>query len=248
MVLSGMLIGFICVFALLMAALLLAFLDRREKSKGNVQKSRLLSRAALTLFLGAFVGGVVMTLIAGVQPRRADDIATARGMAGARSPPMQGRGMIRVAPEPIDEKELQRLQEKVAQDPRDVASRERLGHLYLKLKDFENVFRMAHEVLQISPKSVESRAHMGMVLFSMQQIDSALRQLEIALEIDSKNLEALLYKGMVQFMALNDAVGAKASWDKYLQISNKDDPGRSRVRMFLNMLGAPRESATSTVP
>jgi len=236
MVLSGVLIGFIGVFSLLMASLLLAVLDRREKGKGNVQKSQILSRVALVLFLVAFVGGVIMTLVAGVQPRKDDGMAAARSQASAKMPAMPGAGMIKAAPEAVDPAEFKALQDKVAQDPNDTKSRERLGHLYLKQRDFNNVFKMAHEVLQINPDSAESRAHMGMVLFAMQKVEPALQQLDIALQINPKHLESLMYKGMVQFMGLKDSAGARETWNKYLELSDKGDPGRAQVKMFLGML------------
>ena len=58
MIISGTLLGFVSVTALFLASLVLAYLDWKEKSKGNVEKAKLLSKAALALFLAAFIGGV----------------------------------------------------------------------------------------------------------------------------------------------------------------------------------------------
>lgn len=168
--LSGTTVGFISVIALLCASILMAVLDRKEKRKG---------RMALWLFIAAFVGGVVVTLVGGTRPRE------------EQKGPMVTIGQV-------DEKEFEALRRKVAADPRDVASRERLGHLYLQQQDFENVFRMAHEALQLDPKSVESRVHMGMVLFAMGNREQAVLQFDQALQIDPKNAEALRFKGMVE--------------------------------------------------
>lgn len=183
MILSGTMIGFICVLALLGASVLIAVLDRKEKKKGKF---------ALILFLGAFLGGVVMTLLAGIRAREEGG-----GMTGR--PPMRG-GMQTIGE--VDQEEFNRLVEKVSKDPKDLRSRERLGHLYLQMQDFENVFRMAHEALQLDPKSVESRVHMAMVLFTMGEIDQSLAQFDRALELDPKNLEALRFKGMVEAAAI----------------------------------------------
>jgi hypothetical protein len=228
--LSGNVIGFICVIALLLASILMAALDRREKGRGNAAKSRFLSRMALGLFLAAFVGGVVVTLIAGVRPREEGQVMTGRPMGGS---PMGGPG---AAIGKVDEAEFQRLIEKVNADPKDVASRERLGHLYLQQQDFENVFRMAHEALQINPKSAESRAHMGMVLFAMQEFDQAIAQFDQALQSDPKNLEALLFKGIVQFQGKDDLKGAKETWDRYMKHAKPTDAGYDRVQMFLKTI------------
>lgn len=143
----------------------------------------------------------------------------------------------------VDQAELKRLQEKVEKkpdsgNPQDVRSLERLGHLYLQLQDYENVFKMAHEALQKDPKSVESRAHMGMVLFSMQEIDQAMNQLDQALKINPRHLESLLFKGIVQFMGQNDAQGAKESWGQYMKYSKPADEGRKKVKKFLSMIPA----------
>lgn len=242
MILSGTTLSFIGVFALLAAALLLAYLDKREKGKGNVQQSRFLSRMALALFLLAFVGGVVATLLNGIKPR--EESPAMQGMMGNPNtgegegggmPPMAG-GMGGIGK--IDEAEVKRLQEKAANDPKDVTSRERLGHIYLQQQDFENVFRLAHEALQINPKSVESKVHMGMVLFAMQEMDQALAQFDQALSIDPKNLEALLFQGIVRFQGKEDLKGSKESWQKYLKLAPPNDKNRGRVKMFLDMTGS----------
>lgn len=217
----GTLIGFVCVGALFAASLFLAILDRKEKGKGNLEKSRFLSKITLALFLAAFVGGVIITLMAGTRPRE-----TGEGMA-----PMSAIGTI-------DEAEFKALTEKVEKDPNDVKSRERLGHLYLQMQDFENVFRLAHEAIQVDPQSAESRVHMGMVLNAMGEAESAMQQFDLALASDPKNTEALLFKGIVQFQGMNDLQGAKKTWNSFMQYSKEDDPGRARVTAFLQMIEA----------
>lgn len=260
--LSGTTLGFICVGALLLAAILLAVLDKKEKGKGNVERSRFLARMALGLFLAAFLGGVAVTLVGGVRPRDEQQPMAARSMRGiggrAGSPPDSSEGagfagpermmggpgpMMGGAPMPgggaigkIDEAEFQKLMDKVNSDPKDVSSRERLGHLYLQQQDFENVFRMAHEALQVNPKSVESRVHMAMVLFSMGDLDQALAQFDQALQIEPKNLEALLFKGIVQFQGKDDLKGAKETWDRFMKIAKPSDNGYDRVQMFLKTI------------
>lgn len=64
---SGTLIGFVSVGALLLASIFLAILDRMEK--GNPEKSKFLSRMAIGLFVAAFLGGAVVTLLGGIRPR-----------------------------------------------------------------------------------------------------------------------------------------------------------------------------------
>lgn len=244
MVLSGSLIGLICVFALFLASLVLAFLDKKEKKKGNIERSRFFSHIALALFLIAFFGGVALTLTSGIQPRK-DDGAMARRGSGMGSPgPMMGDNTAgSPAPGPllpgikkIDEAELKRLQEKVAKDPKDVASRERLGHLYLQQQDYENVFKMAHEALQSNPNSAESRVHMGMVLFAMQQPDQAVQQFNRVLESSPDNLEALLFKGLVQLQGQEDTKGAQETWEKYMKLAKPTDPGWNMVNSSLQAI------------
>ncbi len=225
--LSGTAIGFICVLAILLASFFIAMLDRQEKKKGN--RSKALSRLSLILFLAAFIGGVVVTLVAGVRPRAGDSPMTGRPMG-----PMSGGGSIGR----IDEEELKRLEEIRQKDPKDVRSRERLGHLYLQQQDFEKVVEVSHETLKLDPKSAESRVHMGMVLFAMQQIDPAIAQFDKALENDSNNTEALLFKGVVLFQGKDDLKGAKQSWERFMKISKPDDPGRVRVEMFLENINS----------
>ncbi len=242
MILSGTMIGFICVAALLMAAILAAILDKKEKSKGNMEKSKFLSRLALGLFIAAFVGGVAVTLSGGIRPREGGGGITGGPMGNTRGGGMGG-GMPAGGPSmagigSVDQKEVEALEEKVAKDPKDVRSRERLGHLYLQQQDFENVFRLAHEAIQLDPNSTESRAHLGMVLFSMGELDQSLNQFDKALAIDPKATEVLLYKGIVQFQGKNDLKGAKETWEYFLKVAKASDPGIPRVKMFLEMINS----------
>ncbi len=227
MILSGTVIGFICVFALLVASILLASLDMKERKKGNSERARFLSRLALILFVLSFLGGVGVTLTRGVRTRAGSESATGHPMGNPMGSASIGK---------VDEDEVKHLQEKVAADAKDVKSRERLGHLYLQMQDFENVFQMAHEALKMDPRSAESLAHMGMVFFAMQQLDQALELLDAALKINPENTEALLFKGIVQFQGKNDLKGAQSTWGKFMKVSSPSDPGRVRVEMFLKTI------------
>ena len=219
MILSGTLIGLICVFALLMAAVVLALLSRNKEKKG----APFLSKMALILFLVAFVLGVVVTLVGGIQPRQE------AGMPMAQAPMAGGTS-------DVDSEELKKLQEAIAKNPQDVVSLERLGHLYLKMQDYQNVFDLAHKALQLNPQATESRVPMGMVLFTIGEVDSALQQLDQALSIKPNDLEALSFKGMVQLQGKNDPEAARKSWNEYLKIAKPGDPGWGMVQMFLSTL------------
>lgn len=194
----GMVVGFVAVGSLLAASLFLALLDRKEKGRGNLERSRLLSRLAVGLFLAAFLGGVVVTLASGIRQREEGGSITGPMMGGG----MPGAGMGGPAGTigTVDEEELRKLEGKVASDPNDVPSRERLGHLYLQMQDFEKVFQMAHEALQLDPKSAESRVHMGMVLAAMGRSEEGLAQINEALAIDPSSAEANRFKEMVERM------------------------------------------------
>ncbi|GEM_PF-2724651 len=224
MLFSGTAVGFVCVIALLMAAIFAAILERKEKSRGNAQKSRFLSRAALVLFLLAFVGGVAVTLTSGVRPRE--------GEQGMMKKPMSGGGSKTGSIGRVDEGEMEALQKRIDANPKDVAALERLGHLALQLQDYELVFNLAHQALQVNPKSAESLTHMGMTFSAMQQPDKALQEFDAALKIDPKFPEALLFKGIVQFQS-QDWKGAQETWNQYLKFAKPNDPGRVRVEMFL---------------
>lgn len=228
MPLSGTTVGFICVGALLAAAIFAAILDRKEKAKGEAKKAKTLSRATLILFVAAFVGGVGVTLVGGVRPRETGQTMTGKPMSGA--PPMASIGKV-------DDAEIASLKKRLEANPKDVAALERMGHLALQLQDFESVFQLAHRALLIDPKSAESLAHMGMVAFANRDKDKALQQFDLALKADPKLTEALLFKGIVQFQS-DDWKGAKETFERFLKLAKPDDPGRVRVEMFLKTVTA----------
>jgi tetratricopeptide (TPR) repeat protein len=238
MILSGTAVGFIAVLALLAASILLAILDRKSSENNENKKSKSLSRLALVLFLASFVGGVVVTLLSGVKDRDKDSMGF-QGRAGSPMASSEGSGSAgpeRNAIGQVNQEEFEALKVKVAADPKDVRSRERLGHLYLQMQDFENTFEMAHEALKLNPKSAESYVHLGMILFAMRKMDDAMDQFNKALSIDPNNTEALLFKGIVQFQGQQDLPGARKTWEHLLKVAKPGDPTLPRVRMFLSSI------------
>lgn len=222
--LSGATLGYIGVGALLIASLIMAMGSKKHPH---------LSRIALFLFLTAFVGGVVVTLFGAIGPRE-ETMGNAMTEVpgdniGIESSPALAIGNF-------DEKELKRLEQQVQKDPKDVASRERLGHLYLQLQNFEKAFQMAHEAIQLHPQSAESRVHLGMVLFAMQDSARAMDQMNQALAINPNLTEALLFKGIVELQGMGDPKAARKTWEEFLRIAPANDPGRPRVEMFLTTL------------
>ncbi|MBF0491169.1 MAG: hypothetical protein HQM15_00120 [Deltaproteobacteria bacterium] len=241
MTLSGTLVGFICALALLMAAIFAAILERKEKAQGNTQKSRFLSRTALVLFLAAFVAGVAVSLVGGVRPREGDE--------GMMKKPMSGSGpggSTKASIGKVDEKEMEALKKRIDKNPKDIAALNRLGHLALQNQDYEMVFNLAEQALQIDPKNSEALTHMGMSDSAMQEKEKALQEFDAALKSNPKFPEALLFKGIVQFQN-QDWKGAKETWDQFMKFSNLNDPGRPRVEMFLQKVNEAL-AATSTPP
>lgn len=227
MILSGTLIGFICVGALFLASLLMAWLDKKEKAKGNPLQARFFSRVALALFFLAFVSGVTVTLLSGTKPR-VDPPHPQMGRGRPASPELSGEAR----------QEAKGLEEKIKNDPQDTASRERLAHLYLQASDYEKVFQLTHEVLQVKPESVESHIHMGMVLFAMQETESAIAQIDQALTTDPQNLEGLAFKGLIQLNGLNKPEEAKKTWQKYLKKAKAGDVGWGMVNALIGTLSS----------
>ena len=192
---SGTLVGFICMLALVAAAGVLVWLDQRTSGAAAHTGGRapVLGRIALTMLIIAFIGGAVLAIQGGIAPR-ADHPPLMGGMppSSGMGGPMPGAVTIGT----VNPEELRALIAKVQSDPKDVAARERLGHLYLQQQDFEKVFAMAHEALQLDPKSVESRVHMAVVMYASQDLVGGQAQLEKALAIDPNNVEALRFKKM----------------------------------------------------
>ncbi|MBI4238383.1 MAG: tetratricopeptide repeat protein [Deltaproteobacteria bacterium] len=245
MTFSGTTLGFIAVAALLGAAIVLAILDRREKQRGHAEKARALSQLSLGLFLVAFVGGVVVTLLSGITPR--PDMAAAMGPGSAGEggmspaglppghPPVGADAAAGGAIGKVNAEEVAQLEARVAKNAKDVAALDRLGHLYLQQRNFEQVFEVAHNALKQDPERLESRVHLAMALFASGQADQAMTQFDRVLAKDPKHLEALLFKGMVQFQGQQNAEAARATWQQYLKHAKPTDDGYARVQAFLGM-------------
>lgn len=243
MTFSGTTLGFIAVAALLGAAIVLAVLDRREKQRGRAEKARALSQLSLGLFLVAFIGGVVLTLLGGITPR--PEMTGGMGQSSPKAGGMSAEGLPPGHPPigagggaaigTVNPEEVAKLEARVAEHPKDVQALDRLGHLYLQQRNFEKVFETAHTALQADPEQHESRVHLAMALFASGQADQAMPQFDRVLAKDPKHLEALLFKGMVQMQGQQDPQAARATWEQYLKYANPTDDGYARVQAFMGM-------------
>ncbi|MDO8643910.1 MAG: tetratricopeptide repeat protein, partial [bacterium] len=132
----------------------------------------------------------------------------------------------------VDPEEIERLEGKLTQDPNDLPTLERLGHLYLQENNFEKVFETAHQALQTGKKSPESFAHMGIALFAQQDSEGAMRLLDKALELNPNHPESLFFKGML-YMSTGEIEKTKETWKKFVKVSPPGTTGLEKVRMFL---------------
>src|SRR5207247_889325 len=97
-------------------------------------------------------------------------------------------------------------------------------------------------VLKRDPQNVDALTHLGLLLVMSadgaqrgELVDHGLRLFDRALAIDPNYPPALFYRGQVLYDLKHDAVGAIASWEKFVAVA---PPGEDRDRVAKHIADA----------
>lgn len=164
-----------------------------------VTKQTLMTAIVLALMVG-FFGGLVFGIY-----KTSTGLPTAAAPGGAQD---EGRARM-----------LQVLEEKVRQDPEDVASWIQLGHLYFDRNAVQEAIAAYERALALQPDNAPVRTDLGVMYRRAGRPEDAVREFDRAIGIDPALENAHFNKGVVLLHDLDDRQGAIQAWEALLAIN-----------------------------
>jgi len=108
------------------------------------------------------------------------------------------------------------FEQRVQDQPNDLAARLDLAHRYLDAGMIEESLSEYAVALELDPDDAEALAHVGIILFQSGRPEEALRSVERALATDPRYPEALFIKGVILLRGLDRPDEAIAAFEAYL--------------------------------
>lgn len=168
-------------------------------NSAHVTKQTLMTSIVLALMVG-FFGGLVFGIY-----KTSSDLPTAAAPGGARD---DGRARM-----------LQALQEKVRQNPEDVASWIQLGHLHFDRNAVPEAIAAYERALTLQPDNAPVRTDLGIMYRRSERPRDAVQEFDRAIAIDPTLENAYFNKGVVLLHDLDDRQGAIRAWEALLAIN-----------------------------
>ncbi|HLA92142.1 MAG TPA: tetratricopeptide repeat protein [Actinomycetota bacterium] len=109
------------------------------------------------------------------------------------------------------------FEERVRQNPDDLAARLDLAHRYLDAGRVTEALDEYAVVLELDPDDAEALAHVGMILYLGERPKEALASVDLALEIDPDYPEALFFRGVILLRGLDRPDEAIDALEHYLE-------------------------------
>ncbi len=146
----------------------------------------------------------------------------------------------------VDQAQLTALMQKIAADPKDVASLQSIGDLYYQAGDYATAATWMDKVLAVDPQNVIARLALGAALFNQSKPSDAEKQWRLVLATDPKNVEAYYDLG---FMYLSqtppDIAKVKEAWGKVIEISPDSDVAKTVATHLQSLEGSPAPSGAA---
>jgi tetratricopeptide (TPR) repeat protein len=173
------------------------------------------------------------------------------GIPGVGTNPVAGT----TASPAVDTARVAELMQKIAADPKDVASLQSLADIYYLANDFETSAGFLEKIVAIDPTDLTARLALGASYFNIGKPDRAETQWRAVIARDPNNLEAHYDLG---FMYLSrspaDTTAARAEWQKVIAIAPDSDVARTIEQHLASLdtpgspgpsIGAPSPAASS---
>jgi tetratricopeptide (TPR) repeat protein len=165
-----------------------------EPPSGGTQARRVPPWAVATLIAGVVLGVVVAALVRDAEP--ASDAAA--------TPPV-------TADDP-----LAFFEQRVRDEPDDLAARLDLAHRYLDAQMIDEALTEYAVALELDPDDAEALAHVAYILYIGDRPQEALASVDRALETDPTYPEALFFRGVILLNGLDRPEAAIEAFEAYL--------------------------------
>jgi tetratricopeptide (TPR) repeat protein len=111
---------------------------------------------------------------------------------------------------------LRFFEQRVEEQPDDLAARLDLAHRYLDAGMVENALSEYAVALQLDPDDAEALAHVGLILYQNGRPEEALRSVDRALSTDPRYPEGLFIRGVILLRGLDRPEDAISALETYL--------------------------------
>ena len=108
------------------------------------------------------------------------------------------------------------FEQRVKEQPDDLAARLDLAHRYLDAGMVENALSEYAVALQLDPDDAEALAHVGLILYQNGRPEEALRSVDRALSTDPRYPEGLFIRGVILLRGLDRPEDAISALETYL--------------------------------
>jgi tetratricopeptide (TPR) repeat protein len=108
------------------------------------------------------------------------------------------------------------FEQRVQEQPNDLAARLDLAHRYLDAGMIEESLSQYAVALNLDPDDAEALAHVGIILFRSGRPEEALRSVERSLSTDPRYPEALFIRGVILLRGLDRPDEAITAFETYL--------------------------------
>jgi len=148
--------------------------------------------------VGVLIGGTVLAVVVASLARDAE-------------PQTQAASSPQAADDP-----LAFFEQRVRDQPNDLAARLDLAHRYLDAGMIEESLSQYAVALNLDPDDAEALAHVGIILFRSGRPEEALRSVERSLSTDPRYPEALFIRGVILLRGLDRPDEAITAFETYL--------------------------------
>lgn len=111
------------------------------------------------------------------------------------------------------------FEQRVHEQPNDLAARLDLAHRYLDAGMIEESLSQYAVALNLDPDDAEALAHVGIILFRSGRPEEALRSVERSLSTDPRYPEALFIRGVILLRGLDRPDEAITAFETYLDVA-----------------------------
>src|SRR5665811_331636 len=137
---------------------------------------------------------------------------------------------------PVDQAKLAALMQKIAANPKDVASLQGIGDLYFGATDYKNASLWEQKILAVDPKNQVALLALGAAQFNLGDAVEAKKQWLIAAELYPKNAEVHYDLGFLYFSQTPpDKASMTSEWEKVIAI----DPDSDLAKTVATHINAP---------
>lgn len=124
------------------------------------------------------------------------------------------------------EKEAAALKSEIKEDPDNIDLIIQLANHYYDLNKFRDAIEYYEKALALQPDNPMALADCGVMYYKAGDSEKALIYLDKAINLQPDLAQAYYNKGLILMTAKNDADGAVAVWQKYLDIAPESEEAR----------------------